>query len=58
MNLKNIRKLQNLTQLELADKLGVDQTTVSKWENETSFPSIATLKKIADVLNCKIEDLI
>ena len=58
MNLKNIRKEKKMTQLKLAKKLEVDQSTVSKWEKEVALPSIQTLKKIAEILKCSVEELI
>ncbi len=58
MHIKEFRVSNNLTQKELADLLKVERTTVTMWEKGSSCPSIQTLKKIADVLNCKIEDLI
>lgn len=58
MNLKNIRKKKQITQLKLANSLDVDQSTVSKWEKGKSLPNLTTTKKLAEVLDCKIEDLI
>ena len=58
MNLENIRKEKQVTQLKLAKSLKVDQSTVSKWEKGITSPSIQTLKKIAQVLNCTVDDLI
>ncbi len=58
MNLENIRKEKQITQLKLAKSLKVDQSTVSKWEKGVTSPNIQMLKKIAQVLNCAIEDLI
>lgn len=37
-NLKKIRKDNNLSQEQLADKLGVSRQSVSKWESGLSFP--------------------
>lgn len=58
MNLKKFRMSKNLTQLELANKLQVERTTVSMWESNSSSPNIQTLKKIAQVLDCTVDDLI
>lgn len=58
MNLENIRKEKQFTQLKLAKSLKVDQSTVSKWEKGVASPNIQTLKKIAQVLNCTVDDLI
>ena len=58
MNLENIRKEKQFTQLKLAKSLKVDHYTVSKWEKGVASPNIQTLKKIAQVLNCTVDDLI
>ncbi len=46
--IKSIRKEHNLTQKELADKLGVTFQAVSKWETGKNLPDIAIIKKIAE----------
>ena len=42
----------------LAEQLGKDQATVSKWSTNTSQPSLETLFQIAEVLGVKAQDLI
>lgn len=49
--MKRKRLSSRLTQLQLAKMIGTDRTTVTKIENDYSFPSIHTAKKIARVLN-------
>ena len=39
-NLKNIRKENNLSQEQLAEKLGVSRQAVSKWESGQSYPEM------------------
>jgi len=56
--IKKIRKDNNLTQKELADKLGVTYQAVSKWENGKNIPDIAVLKQISDEFNINIDDLL
>lgn len=58
MNIKKFRLSNNLTQKELANELKVERTTVSMWESNKSSPNIQTLKKIAQILNCTVDDLI
>lgn len=58
MNLKKLRMSKNLTQKDLAKKLKVERTTVTMWENGHSTPNLQTLKKIAQILDCTIDDLI
>ncbi|MBQ7686684.1 MAG: helix-turn-helix transcriptional regulator, partial [Bacteroidaceae bacterium] len=42
----------------LAEQLGKDEATVSKWCTNTSQPSIETLTKIASVLDVDIKQLL
>lgn len=58
MNLKNLRMSKKLTQKQLAERLGVERTTVSMWETGNSSPSLEILKKIAQVLECSIDELV
>lgn len=50
------RKLQNLTQKDLAEKLFVSPQTVSKWENDQSEPNLATIKQLADLFGISVDD--
>ena len=56
--IKKIRKENNLTQAELADKLGVTYQAVSKWENGKNIPDIAILKQISNEFNINLDDLL
>lgn len=58
MNIKTIRLSKNLTQKQLATKLNVKRTTVTMWENGKSMPNVNMLKKIANALDCTIDDLV
>lgn len=58
MKIKKLRMSKNLTQLEFSKLLGVARTTVSMWEQNKSNPTIDMLKKIADMFNCSIDDLV
>lgn len=58
MNIKKMREKRNLTQKQLAELLGVKQSNISRWEAGTYQPNATTLKKMADALNCRIDDLI
>ena len=55
--IKKIRKDNNLTQKEFADKCNVTYQAVSKWENGKNMPDSLLIKKICDDFNLKIEDL-
>jgi len=56
--IKKLRIDNNLTQLELAEKLGVTYQAVSKWENGKNVPDIATLKEISKLFNIDIDEII
>ena len=57
MKIKELRIAAKLSQKAVADQLGVDRTTVTYWENETSMPRADLLPKLADVLGCTIDAL-
>ena len=56
--IKLMRKKRGLTQKQLAELLGVKQQNVSDWERSLRSPSVKNLKKMVNVLNCRIDDLI
>lgn len=56
--IKKIRQDNNLTQKDLADKLGVTYQAVSKWENGKNVPDIATLKEISELFNTNIDEIL
>ena len=49
---------QKRTAKWLAEEIGKDPSTVSKWCTNSSQPSLETLSKIADVLSVKLSDLV
>ncbi len=57
-NLSELRKLKNLTQADLAEKLNYSDKAVSKWERAESVPDIAVLKAIADIFGVTVDYLI
>lgn len=56
--IKKIRKMQGLTQRELANKLGTTPQNLAQYENNKRNPKYWTLQKIAEVLNVSIEELL
>ena len=48
-NLVEMRKLHNLSQEELAEKIGVSRQTLSKYETGESLPDIEKCKMLADL---------
>lgn len=56
--LPKVRKNNNLSQEQLADKLGVSRQAISKWESGSSYPSMDTMIHLCDILNCTLEELL
>ena len=53
-----IRKMNNLTQEDFAEELGVSRQAVSKWETGTSVPDVQLLLRIADFYNLTLDQLV
>ena len=56
--LKKLRNDNHLTQDELADKILVTRTAISKWETDKGYPSIESLKQLSSLFGISIDDLI
>ena len=56
--LQLLRKQRDLTQEELAEKLFVSRTAISKWESGRGYPSIDSLKAISKFFSVSIDDLL
>ena len=56
--LKKLREENNLTQSDIASKLGVSVQAVSKWETGKSFPDVGLLERISELYNVKVEYLL
>lgn len=56
-NITNYRKINNLTQSELAEKLNYSDKAISKWERGESLPDIYTLELLAELYGVTINDL-
>ena len=56
--IKELRKNNNLTQKELADKYGVTYQAVSKWENGINLPEISLLRQMSKDFNVSISDIL
>lgn len=54
----SLRKEKGLTQQELGDKLFVTDKAVSKWERGLSLPDISLLKKLAEILDVEVIDIL
>ena len=57
-SIKKQRLINELTQEDLASKMGVTQSAVTKWENGVTFPRAELLPKIAQILNCSVDELL
>ena len=56
--LQELRKNKNLTQEDLAKKLYVSRTAISKWESGRGYPSIDSLKAIANFFSISLDELL
>lgn len=56
--LKARRKAVNLTQKQLAERLGVKQSTLAMWEIGANTPPTKYILPLARILNCTVEELL
>jgi len=56
--LKKFRESQNLSQEDVAKKIGVTRQAVYKWENDKSYPDIDNLIILSEFYNVTLDDLI
>ena len=56
--LQELRKQRGLTQEELAEKLYVSRTAISKWESGRGYPNIDSLKAIAKFFSVTVDELL
>ena len=57
-HISSLRKKQNMTQLELADRLGISYQAVSNWERGNSMPDISKLPELADIFEISLDELL
>ena len=53
--IRALRTARNLSQVQLAMRLGVTKQSVSNWENNNILPSVDMLKKIAQFFSCSTD---
>ena len=58
MMIASKRKELGLTQMELAEKMGVTDKAVSKWERDLSYPDISSLPKLAEIFGMSVDELL
>lgn len=56
--LKNARSNANLTQEDIAEKIGVSRQTVSNWENNKSYPDIISVIRLSDIYGISLDTLL
>ena len=56
--LKELRKQHNMTQEQLAERLYVSRTAISKWESGKGYPNIESLKNISKIFTVSIDELL
>ena len=56
--LKELRKEKNLTQEQIAEKFGVSQRSVSRWENGYTMPDISVLIELADYYDVDLREIL
>ena len=57
-DIKTARNRLGMTQSQLAEKIGVERTVLSHWENGDNDPRTADLPRIADALGVSIDELV
>ena len=57
-NLVFLRKMNRMSQEELAEKVGVSRQTLSKYETGEALPDIERCRKLAEIFNVSMDDLV
>lgn len=57
-NLKFIREQKGLSQNKLANIVGVNQTTIARWESQEIIPSIGNVEDVSKALNISLPDML
>jgi len=57
-NLRFLRKSNNLTQAQFAQKLHISPQAISKWEKDKSIPDIDLLMNIAMMFSIRVDDIL
>lgn len=55
--IREIRKKRKLTQKALGDKLGLSESTISKYESNTATPSLDTLRSMSAIFQIPLDEL-
>lgn len=57
-NLQSLRKMNRLTQEEVAEQIGVSRQALAKWENGETIPDIDRCKALADLYKVSLDELV
>ena len=57
MMIASKRKELGMTQLELAEQMGVTDKAVSKWERDLSYPDVNTIPRLAEIFGMSVDEL-
>ena len=57
MMITSLRKEKQMTQLELANLMGVTDKAVSKWERDICYPDVNSLPKLAEIFGISVDEL-
>lgn len=55
--IEQARRLAGYTQAEVAEMLGLNQMTISNWENGKTMPKVSKLYEMSKLFNVTMEDL-
>ena len=58
MTLRELRQKKDMSQTELASEVGVSKSTISMLEAKVRKPSLATVKKLAEVLQVDVKEIL
>ena len=53
-----LRLKRNLSQSDLADKLGVSRQAISKWERDEGLPDLYNIRRLADIFKVSVDELV
>ena len=56
-NLVTLRKMKNMTQEDVAEKIGVSRQSVAKWETGETVPDLDKCKILAEIFEVSLDDL-
>ena len=57
-NIMRLRKMANMTQLDLAEKLNYSDKSISKWEQGNGIPDVRILLRLSELFNVTVDDLV